>query len=145
MGQNIRIDYVGAVPPAYATADASGADLYAALEQVYILKPLERVLISTGLKLAIPAGYEGQVRSRSGLALQHGIMVLNSPGTIDSDYRGEIKILLINLGEKEFAIEPGQRIAQLVIVPTIHATFNSVSELPDTVRGSGGFGSTGRQ
>lgn len=145
MTKKIRIDYTCGTVPHYATAEASGADLHADIAEPQVLKPLQRMLIPTGLRLALPAGYEGQVRARSGLALHHGITVLNSPGTIDSDYRGEVKIVLINLGQEDFIIEPGQRIAQLVIMPVIQAEFNKVDRLPDTQRSDGGFGSTGKK
>jgi dUTP pyrophosphatase len=130
--------------PQYMTAGASGYDLFAALETNAELLPMQRVLIPTGLVMAIPAGYEGQVRPRSGLALKHGVTVLNSPGTIDADYRGEIKVLLINLGEEPFIVRRGDRIAQLVIQPVVKTVLQMETELEDTVRGAGGFGHTGR-
>ncbi|MGI6576379.1 MAG: dUTP diphosphatase [bacterium] len=130
--------------PQYMTAGASGYDLFAALETKAELLPMQRVLIPTGLVMAIPAGYEGQVRPRSGLALKHGVTVLNSPGTIDADYRGEIKVLLINLGEEPFIVRRGDRIAQLVIQPVVKTVLQMETELEDTVRGAGGFGHTGR-
>jgi dUTP pyrophosphatase len=128
--------------PAYQTEEAAGFDLHS-IEDV-ILKPNERRLISTGLAFEIERGYEIQIRPRSGLAFKHGITVLNSPGTIDSDYRGEIKVLLINLGEEDFEIKEGDRIAQAVIAPVIQASFEEVDTLSETKRGSGGFGSTGK-
>lgn len=129
--------------PAYATEGSAGADLFAALEEPLVLKPMERALIPTGLRIAVPSGYEAQVRPRSGLAARYGITCLNSPGTIDSDYRGEIKVILINLGDAPFTIERGQRIAQLVIAPVARATFGISADLETSSRGSGGFGSTG--
>ncbi|NCU55945.1 MAG: dUTP diphosphatase, partial [Candidatus Fonsibacter ubiquis] len=114
------------------------------IDKEIIIKPNERVLIPTGLAVAIPESYEIQVRPRSGLAAKNGISVLNTPGTIDADYRGEIKVILINLSLENFKIEPGQRIAQMVLCPVIKAELHEVDELPESVRGSGGFGSTGR-
>lgn len=133
----------GAVVPHYATAQAAGADLSACIEKDIILDPSQRILIPTGLALAIPAGYEGQVRPRSGLALKNGITVLNSPGTIDADYRGEVQVILANLSDKPFTINPGLRIAQLIIAPVVQAVFKEVTMLDTTSRGTGGFGSTG--
>ena len=129
--------------PKYQTEMSAGMDLIANLDQPITLKPLERALIPTGLFIALPAGYEAQIRPRSGLAFKHGITVLNSPGTIDADYRGEIKVLLINLSNTDFTINDGDRIAQMVI--TSHATvqWQLVEELENTSRGEGGFGSTG--
>lgn len=129
--------------PHYASEHAAGADLKADLDSPVSLKPGERVLIPTGLHMAIPHGYEGQVRPRSGLAFKKGITVLNSPGTIDSDYRGEVKVILINLGLEPAVIEPGERIAQLVIAEVSAAIFKLTEVLPSTDRGAGGFGSTG--
>ncbi len=129
--------------PSYMTPGSSGLDLRASIEEPMTLEPFERKLIPTGLKLAIPQGYEGQVRPRSGLALKHGITTLNSPGTIDSDYRGEVKVLLINLGSAPVVINSGDRIAQLVIAPVVQAELEEVDELDDTSRGDGGFGHTG--
>ncbi len=129
--------------PSYMTPGSSGLDLRASIEEPMTLEPFERKLISTGMKLAIPQGYEGQVRPRSGLALKHGITTLNSPGTIDSDYRGEVKVLLINLGSAPVVINSGDRIAQLVIAPVVQAELEEVDELDDTSRGEGGFGHTG--
>ncbi|MEO1924341.1 MAG: dUTP diphosphatase [Nautiliaceae bacterium] len=131
-----------AVIPAYQTKEAAGFDLHS-IEDV-ILNPGERKLIGTGLAFEIEKGYEVQIRPRSGLAFKHGITVLNSPGTIDSDYRGEIKVLLINLGDEPFEIKCGERIAQAVVSPVIQAEIEEVRELSDTERGSGGFGSTGK-
>ncbi len=128
--------------PAYATAGAAGMDVVAA--EALTLAPGARAAVATGFAIAIPEGYEVQVRPRSGLALKHGITCLNTPGTIDSDYRGEVKVILINLGEAPFAIARGERIAQLVPAPVQRATLAIVDALDDTARGSGGFGSTGR-
>jgi dUTP pyrophosphatase len=127
--------------PAYATDGAAGMDVLAAEELV--LAPGARHAVATGLALAIPAGYEIQVRPRSGLALKHGITVPNTPGTIDSDYRGELKVILINHGAESFAIRRGDRVAQLVLAPVVHASWLKVDELDETQRGEGGFGSTG--
>lgn len=127
--------------PRYATTGSAGMDVLSA-EQLS-LKPGQRHAVATGLALAIPAGFEIQVRPRSGLALKHGITVPNTPGTIDSDYRGELKIILINLGDESFAIERGDRIAQLVLAPVVQAAWSEVDELDETTRGDGGFGSTG--
>jgi dUTP diphosphatase len=129
--------------PAYATADAAGVDLAAAVDAPLTLAPGERKDVPTGIALALPAGWEGQVRPRSGLALRHGITVLNSPGTIDADYRGEVRVILANLGNAAVTIARGERIAQLVIAPVSRAEWQVVSELPTTARGAGGFGSTG--
>ncbi|MBN9524580.1 MAG: dUTP diphosphatase [Alphaproteobacteria bacterium] len=129
--------------PAYATAGAAGLDVVAAVAEPVTLAPGERRLIPTGLAIALPAGYEAQVRPRSGLALKHGIALVNSPGTIDEDYRGEVGIILINLGSDSFTINRGDRIAQLVVAPVTRALLAEVDDLPDTARGAGGFGSTG--
>ena len=133
----------GLALPAYQTEDAAGVDLRAHITAAVVFKPLERALIPTGLFLEIPKGYEAQVRPRSGLALKHGITVLNTPGTIDADYRGEIKVLLVNLSSEAFTIESGERIAQMVFAHYEKATFEEVETLSDTVRGTGGYGSTG--
>jgi dUTP pyrophosphatase len=130
--------------PAYQTADAAGMDLPAALEASLILEPGARALVPTGFAIALPRGYEAQVRPRSGLAVKHGVTVLNSPGTIDADYRGEIRVALINHGSQAFTIERGERIAQMIIAPVTQAKLVEVSELPSTERGAGGFGHTGR-
>ena len=130
--------------PAYATPLSAGVDLKANLEQPVVLQPLGRALIPTGLFIALPAGYEAQVRPRSGLALKHGITVLNSPGTVDADYRGELKCLLINLSDEPFTIEPGERIAQMVVARHEQVEWELEEELDDTQRGAGGFGSTGK-
>jgi len=129
--------------PAYKTSGSAGLDLCAAIQNNLELKPLERVLIPTGLKIALLPGFEAQIRPRSGLAINHGITILNSPGTIDSDYRGEIKIILINLGNKSFTIKRGMRIAQLVVVKYEKVDIMLVDNLPDTQRADGGFGHTG--
>lgn len=129
--------------PEYATAGSSGMDIRASLTNAVTLQPLERVLISTGIFLEIPAGYEGQVRPRSGLALNRGLTCLNSPGTIDSDYRGELKIILINLSSEKQTINTGERIAQLVISKVEKALFQPVMQLESSIRNDGGFGHTG--
>ena len=131
-----------AVIPAYQSELAAGFDLHSVED--YVLKTKERKLIKTGLAFEIESGYEVQIRPRSGLAFKHGITVLNSPGTIDADYRGEIMVLLINLGDEDFEIKKGDRIAQAVIAPVVQATFIEVDKLSETKRGSGGFGSTGK-
>ncbi|TXK72645.1 dUTP diphosphatase [Mesonia sp. HuA40] len=130
--------------PQYATQGAAGMDLRANLEDKVILGPLERTLIKTGLFIELPIGYEAQVRPRSGLALKKGITVLNSPGTIDADYRGEIGIILVNLSQESFVIEDGERIAQMVIAQHEQANLKEVSVLEESQRGAGGFGSTGK-
>lgn len=131
-----------AVVPAYQTEEAAGFDLHSVDD--YTLKSGQRALVETGLAMALPRGYELQVRPRSGLAFKHGVTVLNSPGTIDSDYRGEVKVLVVNLGDEEFVIQKGERIAQAVLKAVIQASFDEVAELDETLRGAGGFGSTGR-
>ena len=129
--------------PAYATAQSAGLDLSAAVTGDVVLKPGARALIPAGFNLALPPGFEAQIRPRSGLALEHGITVLNAPGTIDSDYRGEIGVLLVNLGEAPFTVSRGRRIAQLVIAPVSRVELRPARELALTARGEGGFGSTG--
>ena len=129
--------------PAYATPGSAGLDLRAHLEESRTLQPGERTLIPTGLSLALPDGYEAQVRPRSGLAVKHGITVLNSPGTVDADYRGDVGVILINLGHEPFEIAPGDRIAQLVVAAYAQVEWALVETLPETERGSGGFGHTG--
>jgi len=129
--------------PAYATPQSAGVDLRAAIDQTMIVPPLGRVAVPTGLAIALPDGYEAQVRPRSGLALNDGVTVLNSPGTIDADYRGEIKVILINLSHRPFAIERGQRIAQLIVAPVVQIDWHEVHVLEKTERGAGGHGSTG--
>ncbi|MDD3627518.1 MAG: dUTP diphosphatase [bacterium] len=129
--------------PSYQTPGSSGLDLLAAVADEVEINPQERMLIPTGIKIGIPYGFEGQVRPRSGLAIKYGITVLNTPGTIDSDYRGEVKIILFNTGKEKFKIKRGDRIAQLVIVPVIKAELKEVSQVSETDRNAGGFGSTG--
>lgn len=143
----IPVARVGAIEvplPRYETAGAAGLDLRAALSTPATLSPGRHLFVPTGLSFAIPFGFEGQVRPRSGLALRHGITIVNSPGTIDADYRGEVGIVLINLGEQPFVIEPLARIAQLVIAPVARAELELTVELATTARGTGGYGSTGR-
>ncbi len=130
--------------PQYQTEEAAGLDLRANLETPLVLKPLERALVPTGLYMELPKGFEGQIRPRSGLAYKHGLTVLNSPGTIDSDYRGELKVLLVNLSNDAFEVKDGERVAQLVIAEHKQAELIAVETLDDTVRGAGGFGSTGK-
>lgn len=130
--------------PSYATSAASGMDLYANIDAPIVLKPLERGLVATGLFMELPVGYEAQVRPRSGLAFKNGLTVLNSPGTIDADYRGEVKVILVNLSNQEFTINDGERIAQLVIAKHEQAEWIEVEQLEETARGEGGFGSTGK-
>lgn len=129
--------------PAYATSQSAGMDLRANIDTPIVLQPMERRLIPTGLHIALPAGFEAQVRPRSGLALKHGLTVLNSPGTVDADYRGEIMVLLINLSSVPFTVNDGERIAQMVIARHEQATFVEVEELDETERGEGGYGHTG--
>jgi len=129
--------------PQYETEGAAGLDLKANLSESVFLKPLERAIVKTGLFIALPNGYEAQVRPRSGLAAKKGITVLNAPGTVDADYRGEIGVILVNLSNEEFEVKDGERIAQLVIAKHEQATWVEVTELDETVRGAGGFGSTG--
>lgn len=129
--------------PAYATEDSAGFDLLAAVTTPLTLKPGERKLVPTGLAIALPAGFEAQVRPRSGLALKQGVTVLNSPGTVDADYRGEVGVILINHGTSDFLIQRGDRIAQMVVAPVARASLIETAELPPSGRGAGGFGSTG--
>src|ERR1700753_1037507 len=131
--------------PAYATAGAGGMDLRAHLDGPMELKPLERQLVPTGLFMELPVGYEAQVRPRSGLAIKHGITCLNTPGTIDSDYRGELKVILINLSLEPQTIHPGDRIAQMVVAPVTRVSWESTDEITSTARNAGGFGHTGKQ
>lgn len=141
-----KLDHFGDLQlPAYETELAAGADLRAAVpaDTPMILEPGARALVPTGLAMALPAGYEAQIRPRSGLAYKHGLTCLNTPGTIDADYRGEVKVLLINHGTDAFTINRGERIAQMVIAPITQPAFKAVSELSETERGAGGFGSTG--
>jgi dUTP pyrophosphatase len=130
--------------PARATRGAAGFDLHAAVEAAVVVAPRERALIPTGFAIAVPDGYEAQVRPRSGLALRFGIVLPNAPGTIDSDYRGEVKVIVCNTGEQAFTIERGDRIAQLVIAPVVRAEWDEVASLDATERGEGGFGHSGR-
>ncbi|MCX7775223.1 MAG: dUTP diphosphatase [Spirochaetaceae bacterium] len=129
--------------PAYATEQAAGADVCACLDMPVTIPPGGRALIPTGIRMALPAGYEAQIRPRSGLAARHGITCLNTPGTIDADYRGEIKVILANFGDAPFTVEHGDRIAQMVIAPVVQARFSPCKDLPPSERGEGGFGSTG--
>ena len=129
--------------PEYATIHSAGLDLRADLEQSLILKPLERTLVPTGLFIELPEGYEAQVRPRSGLAAKNGISIVNTPGTIDPDYRGEIKVILVNLSDVPFTLEPGERIAQMIIARFEHISWIEVETLSETTRGAGGFGHTG--
>ena len=131
--------------PAYATAQSAGMDLRANIEQPLTLAPLQRCLVPTGLYIALPPGYEAQVRPRSGLALKHGLTVLNAPGTIDADYRGEIRVILVTLSDTPFTIEDGERIAQLVVARHEQAQWQPAETLDETERGAGGFGHTGKQ
>jgi len=146
VGKKIKVLFTGnkKLEPLYATEYAAGADLKACIEETVEIPPGGRLLIPTGISLAIPEGWEAQVRPRSGLALKKGLTVLNSPGTIDSDYRGEVKVILINLSRETQKIEPEERIAQLVFSEVTAADFTYTESLPDTSRGSGGFGSTGK-
>ncbi len=130
--------------PAYQSELAAGLDLLAAVDDRMTLAPGERALVPTGLAMALPAGFEAQVRPRSGLAAKNGVTVLNTPGTIDADYRGEVKVILINLGQEPFVVTRGERIAQMVIAPVLQAGIVEVEILSETTRGTGGFGSTGR-
>ncbi len=142
----LRVQKVGPIEvplPAYQTERAAGLDLCAAIAESKWIEPGMRALIPTGLAFAIPDGYEGQVRPRSGLALKHGISIVNTPGTIDSDYRGMVQILLINHGQEPFLVEPLSRVAQLVVCPVVQAELELVSSLDETTRGAGGYGSTG--
>jgi dUTP pyrophosphatase len=139
-----RLPHASNLPlPSYETLSSAGMDIRAALSEPVVLTPGQRMLIPTGLQMALPHGYEAQVRPRSGLAIKHGITMLNSPGTIDADYRGEIKLIVMNHGNESFTIRHGDRIAQLIVAPVIQAEVTEVEDLDDTHRGSGGFGSTG--
>jgi dUTP pyrophosphatase len=131
--------------PAYETNASAGMDIRANMETPYVLKPMERVLVSTGLYIELPIGYEAQIRPRSGLAIKKGVTVLNTPGTIDADYRGEVKVILINLSNEVFNINDGERIAQMVVSKHEHAELIEVKELAETERGAGGFGHTGNK
>lgn len=142
--QVVRLSHASGLDlPNYSTPGSSGMDLRAAIEGELEISPGETTAVPTGLTIAVPAGYEAQVRPRSGLALRHGLSVLNSPGTIDSDYRGEVKVILANLGREPFQIKRGDRIAQLVICPVIRASWEEAEQLPKSSRGAGGFGHTG--
>ena len=129
--------------PEYATPQSAGMDLRANIEEAIVLKSMERRLVPTGLHIALPAGFEAQIRPRSGLALKHGITVLNTPGTVDADYRGEIMVLLVNFSDRDFIVNDGERIAQMVIASHEHGTFELVEALDETTRGTGGYGHTG--
>lgn len=143
--QVVRMPHFSGLPlPAYATAGSAGIDLLAAISEAVELLPGRRALVATGLKLAIPAGFEAQVRPRSGLAANHGVTVMNAPGTIDSDYRGEVKVCLVNLGQEPMVITRGMRIAQLVLARVERLEWQPVDSLDSTHRGEGGFGSTGK-
>ncbi|MBN2651383.1 MAG: dUTP diphosphatase [Spirochaetales bacterium] len=140
----IRANYKKDLKPSYQTKLSAGMDILADLESELVLEPGKRALVPTGLFLQIPDGFEVQVRPRSGLAIKHGISLLNSPGTIDADYRGEICVIMINHGEQPFTVKPGERIAQLVLAPVFHAKLKFSKKLNKTKRGAGGFGSTGK-
>ena len=131
--------------PSYATSQSAGVDLRANIEESIVIKPLERVLVPTGIYMALPKGYEAQIRPRSGLAAKHGITILNTPGTIDADYRGEIKVILVNLSNEPFTIEDGERVCQMVIARHEQVTWQQVDVLEETDRGEGGFGHTGKK
>ncbi len=139
-----RVRDRGDIPlPRYMTSHSAGMDLYADMEGEITLQPMERMLVPTGIAVALPDGFEAQIRPRSGLAINHGIALLNSPGTIDADYRGEISVIMINLGDKPFAVKRGDRVGQMVINRVYHAAWDKVEELEKTERGAGGFGHTG--
>ena len=139
-----RLPHAEGLPlPAYATPGAAAMDLLAAVAAPVVVPPGGRVLIPTGLRVALPAGHEWQIRPRSGLALKHGVTLVNSPGTIDEDYRGEVGVILLNTGAEDFVVERGMRVAQAVLAPVLRAVFEEVVVLPETARGAGGFGSTG--
>jgi dUTP pyrophosphatase len=143
VGVTILPHGAGLALPAYATTSSAGLDLAAAIAEDVVLAPGERRAVPTGLAIALPEGYEAQVRPRSGLALNYGVTVLNSPGTIDADYRGEVRVILINLGTEPVTLTRGQRIAQLVLAPVARLAWQEAAELPESERGTGGFGSTG--
>lgn len=134
----------GVVLPKYETSGSAGMDVRAHINKEIELQPLDRVLIPTGLKMAIPDGYELQIRPRSGLARKHGLSLMNTPATIDSDYRGEIGVILVNLSRESYTVQPGERIAQLILTPVVQAVFQEVDVLDETERGEGGFGHTGK-
>ncbi len=140
----VRLPHAEGLPlPDYATPGAAGMDLLAAVQAPLTILPGGRALVPTGLRIAVPAGHELQLRPRSGLALRHGILLPNSPGTVDEDYRGEVQVILLNAGTESFTVARGMRIAQAVLAPVTRATWREVASLPETVRGEGGFGSTG--
>ncbi len=142
----IKIVNNGTQPlPQYATAGSAGMDLRANIENPILIKPLDRKLIPTGLHIALPEGYEAQIRPRSGLAIKHGITCLNTPGTIDSDYRGDVGVILVNLSNEDYVVQPGERIAQMIINKYEQADFELVETLDETERGEGGFGHTGKE
>lgn len=142
--QFVRLPHAVGLPlPIYATEGAAGMDLVAAVIEPLVIRPGDRVLVPTGLRVAVPPGHELQVRPRSGLALKHGLTIPNSPGTVDEDYRGEIQVILLNLGTEPFTVERGMRIAQAIVAPVVRAAWVEVADLPETARGEGGFGSTG--
>ena len=147
MSSEIKVEITrcrsGACLPRYMTEAAAGMDLYARLDSDVILPPGERVMVATGIAIALPLGYEAQIRPRSGLAAKHGVTLLNTPGTIDADYRGEISVILINHGSDEFVVKDGERVAQMIIAPVSRCRWNLVESLDETSRGSGGFGHTG--
>ena len=144
MVEVVRLPHAADLPlPSYATDGAAGMDLLAAVEAPLVIAPGARALVPTGLRLALPPGHELQVRPRSGLALRHGIVLPNSPGTIDEDFRGELQVIVLNAGAEAFTVERGMRIAQAVLAPVTRATWREVDALPDSTRGAGGFGSTG--
>lgn len=143
---NIKVHYSGKhALPQFETTQSAGMDLRANIDAPVVLKPGDRALIPTGIKMALPDGYEAQIRPRSGLAYKHGITVLNSPGTIDADYRGDVGVLLINHGREAFTVEDGMRVAQMVVAQYSQFEWKSVEDLDETARGAGGFGSTGKQ
>jgi len=143
---NIKVHYSGKhALPQFETAQSAGMDLRANIDAPVVLQPGDRALIPTGIKMALPDGYEAQIRPRSGLAYKHGITVLNSPGTIDADYRGDVGVLLINHGREAFTVEDGMRVAQMVVAQYSQFEWESVEDLDETARGAGGFGSTGKQ
>lgn len=141
----VKIKSNGIQIPAYATTNSAGMDIRANIEEEIFIQPMERVIVPTGIFMALPEGYEAQIRPRSGLAAKYGITVLNTPGTIDADYRGEVGVILINLSDKAFKVQNGDRIAQMVISKYEQCTFKEVDELEDTERGAGGFGHSGKK
>jgi dUTP pyrophosphatase len=142
--QVVRLPHAEGLPlPSYATPGAAGMDLLAAVTSPLVIPPGGRALVPTGLRIALPHGYEMQVRPRSGLALKHGITMPNTPGTVDEDYRGELQVIVMNAGAEPFTVERGMRIAQAVVAPVVRGMWKDVAELPDSARGEGGFGSTG--